>query len=130
SDIARGPGQMAFVSGGAQNPPSFTTQPASSTLVGYGQALALSSLVSGSLPITYQWQATNSSSGGWTNVAGQNANSLQFSAVNFGVAGLYRLLATNTLGSVTSRVAAVTVGAGFSELFNTGFDTNGVYEPT
>jgi len=130
SDIARGPDQMVFTNGGAQVPPSFTAEPPASALAGYSKGLTLSTLVSGSPPIFYTWQKTNNASGGWTNVPGQTDNSLQIGAVTFADAGLYRLVATNAVGSTNSTTASVTVGAAFNETFNTGFDTNGVYEPT
>lgn len=128
SDIARSSGQMVFVSGGAQSPPIFTAQPAANTLVGYGQTLSVPTLISGSPTIFTQWQKTNSNSGGWTNEPGQTASTLLFNSVIFGNAGFFRLIATNNTGSATSQVARVTLGAVFSELFNTGFDTNGLYE--
>lgn len=129
SDIARSASQMAFVSGGPQNPPSFVTQPLPSTLVGYGKALSVSTLPTGSQPLYSQWQETNAAAGGWTNVPGQTDTALQVNPATFGNAGLYRLVVTNASGSATSHVASVTVGASFSELFNTGMDTNGVADP-
>ena len=125
SDVARKPNEMAFVSGGPQNPPSFVAQPAASTLVGYGKTLSLSTLLTGSLPRYSQWQATNSASGGWTNAPGQTDSTLLFSPVVFENDGWYRLIVTNAFGSVTSSVARVTVGAAFSELFNTGVAADG-----
>jgi hypothetical protein len=126
SDIARSPSQMAFVSGGPQNPPSFVTQPPASTLVGYGKSLAISALLTGSLPQYSQWQATNTVSGGWTNVNGQTGSALQINSVAFTDQTLYRLIVTNAFGAATSSVASVTVGASISELFNTGVNSNSV----
>lgn len=125
SNIARGSNQMAFVVGGALNPPSFSFQPPTNTLVGYGKPLTLSSIVVGSLPISYQWQATNSSAGGWTNVLNQTNNTLSISNAVFADTGLYELVATNAYGNKTSTVAQLTVGAAFSELFDTGVDASG-----
>jgi hypothetical protein len=128
SSVARASNQMAFVTGGALNPPSFPLQPAANTLIGYGQTLSLAPLVSGSLPIYFQWQATNSSAGGWTNVPNQTNSTLIISNVTFPVTGSYWLVATNAYGSKTSIVAQVTVGAAFSELYDTGISTNGIID--
>jgi hypothetical protein len=128
SDIARGAGDMALIPGGPPNLPLFAKQPSANTLVGYGKTLSVPTLLAGTLPIDSQWQKTNSSAGGWTNEPGQTANTLLFSPVTFGNAGYYRQIATNIAGSATSTVARVTVGAAFSELFNTGINTNGVYD--
>lgn len=120
SDVARRADEMAFISGGTANPPSFTTQPPASTLVGYGQTLTLAALVSGTPPLEYQWQLNG------TNIPGQNQSTLVLPGVTFTQAGAYQLAVTNASGGATSRVAQVTVGAAPTGLFNTGLDTNGV----
>ncbi len=120
SSVARGSNQMAFVTGGAQNPPSFTQQPPTNTLVGYGQTLTVPALVSGSLPLSYQWQQDG------TNLAGQNDTTLVVPRATFAQGGSYQLVVTNAYGSATSSVAQVTIGAAATELFNTGLDPNGV----
>ncbi|HLX68953.1 MAG TPA: cadherin-like domain-containing protein [Verrucomicrobiae bacterium] len=130
SAIARASNDMAFISGGPQNPPSFVTQPPASTLVGYGQQLTLSTLPTGTPPLFPQWQTTNTSLGGWTNIPGQTDSTLNISPVTFANGGLYRLVITNSIGSRTSSVASVTVGAAFSELFNTGANSNDLADPT
>ncbi len=130
SAIARAPNDMAFISGGPQNPPSFVSQPPASTLVGYGQQLNLPTLPGGSQPIYSQWQLTNTSLGGWTNIPNQTNSTLTINPVVFANTGLYRLILTNSVGSKTSSVASVTVGAAFSELFNTGANSNNLADPT
>jgi hypothetical protein len=128
SDIARLSSDMAFTNSSDAIPPIITNQPPANTLVGYGSPLLLPTLVIGSLPLTSQWQATNSTASGWTNVPGQTDSTLQINPVKFPNAGVYRLIVTNAYGSATSHVANVTVGANFSELFNTGVDSNGVVD--
>jgi hypothetical protein len=130
SDIARSSRNMAFTNSSDAIPPIITNQPPANTLVGYGSPLLLPTLVIGSLPLINQWQATNSAAGGWTNVPGQTDNTLQINPVKFPNTGVYRLIVTNAFGSATSHVANVVVGANFSELFNTGYDTNGLYNTT
>lgn len=124
SAIARAATDMAFVSGGPEAPPGFTNEPAANTLVGYGQQLTISTLLTGTLPIYSQWQMTNTTSGGWTNIPGQNDSTLTIDPATFANAGLYQLVLTNVYGSATSTVATVAVGAAFSELFNSGTDSN------
>src|SRR5262249_4819707 len=128
--IARSAGDMAFTNSSDQTPPGFTVHPPANTLVAFGGILSLSALRAGSLPITDQWQATNGTSGGWTNVPGQTDSTLLINPVVFANAGAYRLISTNAFGSATSHVASVVVGAKFAELFNTGYDTNGLYNTT
>jgi hypothetical protein len=130
SAIARASNDMAFISGGPQNPPSFVTQPPASTLVGYGKQLSLSTLPTGTPPLYPQWQMTNTSSGGWTNIPGQTDSTLTINPVTFANGGLYRLVITNSIGGKTSSVASVTIGAAFSELFNTGANSNDLADPT
>ncbi len=130
SAIARASNDMAFISGGPQNPPSFVSQPPASTIVGYGQQLNLSTLISGTAPLYSQWQMTNTSSSGWTNIPNQTNSTLTINSATFANTGLYRLILTNSIGSKTSSVASVTVGAAFSELFNTGANSNDLADPT
>lgn len=130
SSICRQAGDLAFNTSTPPTPPTIVAQPLTNTLVGYGQPLSLVCGASGSLPLSFQWQETNSSAGGWTNVPGQTANTLSFNPVTFGDAGAYRVVVTNQYGTTNSVVAQVTVGAAFSELFGTGYDTNGVYDTT
>jgi uncharacterized delta-60 repeat protein len=64
---------------------------------------------SGSAPLRYQWQRseTNLFNGG--NVSGVNSNTLTLANVQHEDAGSYRVIATNAFGSVTSSVAVLTV---------------------
>jgi hypothetical protein len=90
--------------------------------------LTLPTLAVGTLPLSFQWQFTNTSSGGFTNLPSQTNNTLVISGITFPSDGSYRLIVTNAYGSRTSLVSRVSVGAAFSELFNTGVDTNGVVD--
>jgi hypothetical protein len=122
SIVARKPNEMAFTTGGSLNPPSFLSQPPSNTFIGYGKTLNLPTLVSGTLPIRFSWQQNTGS--GFTNFTGQTNSTLTLSTT-FASAGDYRLFATNSVGSRTSLVAHVTIGAAFNELFDTGLDAGG-----
>jgi hypothetical protein len=118
--VARGSNEMAFVTGGALNPPSFTTQPPTNVLVGFGKTLTVAALVSGTPTLSYQWRQNGA------NLAAQTNLTLVISNVNFANAGSYQLVVTNPYGSKTSSVCLVTVGGAPTGLFNTGLDTNGV----
>ncbi len=63
----------------------------------------------GSAPLRYQWQRseTNLFNGG--NVSGVNSNTLTLANVQPEDAGSYRVIVTNAFGSVTSSVAVLTV---------------------
>jgi hypothetical protein len=120
SSVARGSNEMAFVTGGALNPPSFTTQPPTNILVAFGKTLTIAALVSGTPTLSYQWRQNGA------DLAAQTNLTLVISNVNFANAGSYQLVVTNLYGSKTSSVSLVTVGAAPNGLFNTGLDTNGV----
>jgi len=70
----------------------------------------------GTPPLGYQWQATNSAAGGFTNlsdaaglVSGSTASGLTLTGVTTNFALSYQVVVTNSYGSVTSAVAALTV---------------------
>ncbi len=94
-------------------PPIFTQNPANvGTLA--GNNVTLSAQVGGTAPFTFVWQkATNGTfitlnNGG--NVSGATTTNLSITAANyFNDAGLYRIIASNPAGSVTSSVAVVTL---------------------
>jgi hypothetical protein len=123
SSICRSSNDMAFTIGGTLNAPGFSTEPPTNTFLGYGQMLTLPTLVTGTPPIIYQWWQNGGS--GYTNIIGQTSSTLVISNVTFASGGSYYLIATNGLGRATSSVSQVSIGAAFSELFNTGVDTNG-----
>jgi hypothetical protein len=120
SSVARGSNEMAFVTGGALNPPTFTKQPPTNILVGFGKTLTIAPLASGTPLLSFQWRQNGA------NLAAQTNLTLVISNINFANAGSYQLVVTNAYGSKTSGVSLVTVGAAPNGLFNTGLDTNGV----
>lgn len=120
SSVARTSNQMAFVTGGALNPPTFTKQPPASTLSGYGQTLTIPALVSGTPPLSFQWRQNG------VVVPGQADTTLSVPNTTFASSGQYLLVVTNLYGRATSTVDTVTIGAIATELANTGLDTNGL----
>jgi hypothetical protein len=118
SSIDRLPDEMLFTSEGSVLAPIFTVQP-SDKLVGLGETLKLQALTSGAFPMTFQWQFND------VNLPGEVGDTLLIPNVAFENEGEYRIIATNEYGSDISETAYVTVGATFSELFNTGLDASG-----
>jgi hypothetical protein len=88
--------------------PIITMQPASQTSVA-GSPVTFNVTALGTSPLGYQWQATNSSAGGFTNITGANASGLTLTGVTTNFALSYQVIVTNSYGSVTSAVAGLTV---------------------
>lgn len=124
SMVARRADEMAFRPSAVINPPLILQEPPTNVLVAYGKQLLVTVIVSGSEPLSYQWQYS-SNGAQFSPYAGQTNNSLLISPVNFGHEGYWRLVASNPAGSITSAVVSVTVGAAFAELYHTGVDANG-----
>lgn len=119
SNVARKPGEMAFNSSGAVNPPSFTQQPPATLLSAWGKTLTINALVSGTPPLTYRWQLNGA------DVPGQADSTLVISNATFANAGPYRLIVGNSAGGKTSEVSQVTIGAAATGLANTGLNPDG-----
>jgi len=86
--------------------------PASQAVVA-GTPAAFSVVAVGAAPLSYQWQATNSAVGGFTNlingsgVSGVNSNVLSLANVTTSLALAYQVIVTNSYGSVTSTPPAI-----------------------
>ena len=89
-------------------PPVISTQPTNLNVI-IGTNAVFSATVSGSTPLVYQWRknGTNMVNGG--NISGATTNVLTFTAVVATNAGNYTVVITNTYGSITSSVAALTI---------------------
>lgn len=122
SSIDREADEMLFTSEGSSLAPAFIVQPAD-TLIGWGETLKLQPLVSGALPMSYQWQFNN------VNIPNETNDVLVIPRVTFDDEGEYRVIVTNEHGTAISDAALVTIGALFSELFNTGVDDSGAILP-
>ncbi len=84
-------------------PPSITTQPVGGTGVYAPFTLSVSALGTSA---AYQWQATNAAvAGAFTNITGATSSSYVVTAAP--VTNFYRVVVTNTAGSVTSSVVLV-----------------------
>jgi len=82
--------------------PAIVTQPASQT-VAAGQPVTFSVTATGTAPLSYQWQRNTVSIGGATGA------SYTIPSVQASDAGSYRVIVSNSAGSVTSAAATLTV---------------------
>jgi hypothetical protein len=98
---------------GATNPssstkataPAFALQPASQTVT-VGQAATFSAMVTGTPPLTYQWQKNNA------NISGATSSNYTTPATVSGDNGAtFRVVVTNSAGSATSNSATLTVSS-------------------
>jgi uncharacterized repeat protein (TIGR03803 family) len=89
-------------------PPQITATPSSQAVV-VGANVVLSVAISGARPFSYQWQknGTNLVDGG--NLSGSTNRTLRLANVSLAEAGTYSVSVSNTLGSVTSAGALLTV---------------------
>ena len=89
-------------------PPTFIAQPTNQTVLAGGN-VSFNAIISGGLPLVYQWRknGTNLANGG--NVSGATSNVLTLAAVVASNAGTYLLAVTNIYGAVTSSVATLAV---------------------
>ena len=82
--------------------PSIATQPQGMTIVA-GASASFSVTANGTAPFTYQWQK------GGVNLAGATAATYSIASGQSGDAGNYTVVVTNSVGSVTSSAATLTV---------------------
>ncbi|MGN6421018.1 MAG: PQQ-dependent sugar dehydrogenase, partial [Pseudobacter sp.] len=87
---------------GGTSAPIITTQPANQ-VAPVGGSATFSVAATGSPAPTYQWRK------GTTNISGATANSYTISNVQVSGAGTYNVVVTNSVGSVTSNNATLTV---------------------
>jgi len=83
-------------------PPVITTQPQSQSVLA-GSNVTFSVTASGSLPLAYHWTKNNAA------LTGKTSPALSFTNVTSSHSGDYRVIITNSFGSVTSAVARLTV---------------------
>lgn len=83
-------------------PPSITTQPVSRTN-NYGTTATFTVVASGTAPLSYQWQKNS------VDVSGATTSALTLSSVTQNDAASYRVIVSNSAGSVTSSAATLTV---------------------
>jgi len=84
--------------------PAFTTQPVSQT-VAAGTAVTFTAGASGNPTPTYQWKKSG------VNISGATSATYTIASTVSGDAGTYTVVATNSVSSVTSSVAALTISS-------------------
>lgn len=88
----------------------FTTQPANVTVTA-GQTAQFVAVATGTPAPTLQWQLSTNSGANWSDIPGAAGNSLSIASVLSDSGRQYRAVAANTVGSVNSNVATLTVNA-------------------
>jgi hypothetical protein len=87
---------------GASVAPTISGQPTNKT-VALGQTATFSVTANGSVPLSYQWQR------GGIDLPGANSATLEIVNAQLADAGTYRVVVSNTAGTITSQGAALTV---------------------
>ncbi len=88
--------------------PVFTSQPQSQTVSSSSPA-SFSVSVEGASPFTYRWQKNEVDLSNGGNVSGATSSTLLLSPAALADAAGYRVVVTNSFGSITSQVATLTV---------------------
>jgi hypothetical protein len=97
--------------------PTFTTQPVDFS-VSLGANITNTVKAGSALPITYQWLFNGE------HLDGGTSRILLLTNIALSNAGLYALVATDSLGSVTSRVVTLTVDPSFTKITSQNIVTN------
>jgi len=87
--------------------PAIVAQPAPAGAVTGGSA-SLTVSANGTAPLSYQWQKS-SDNASFANIDGATSAALNLASITVADAGYYRAIVTNSVGSVTSASAALTV---------------------
>jgi hypothetical protein len=98
-------------------PPYFSAQPVS-RVVDAGAPVGWGVWALGTVPLSYQWRCNG------TKIAGATNDTFTLAAAQLANTGLYTVLVTNAYGSVTSRVASLSVYPPQAVAFADDFDTN------
>ena len=116
--LARGGGDLFRVQYTANTAPSISAQPANVT-VAAGQSATFSVTASGSAPLAYQWQRNGA------NIAGATARTYTFTTSPADNGAMFRVLVSNSTGSVLSNSATLTVLSNNAPVGNITAPTNG-----
>ena len=101
-------GDLTGGTGTVVNAPAITDQPNNATVT-VGQPATFTVAASGSEPLSYKWQESNSS-GNWADISGATDATYTTGATTTSMSGYqYRCVVSNSAGSVTSEVATLTV---------------------
>lgn len=100
-DIA---GAMSLYLPGGISAPTISSHPSSQTVM-VGASVQFSVTATGTAPLTYQWYRNGNP------ISGATASTLNLISVSASDAGTYKVMVTNSAGSVTSNNATLTVNA-------------------
>lgn len=98
----------SFTTTGGESAPVVTTQPVNLT-VNAGQAATFTAAASGSPTPAVQWQLSTNSGTTWNDISGATSTTYSFTASSADNGKQYRAVFTNSLGSVSSNAATLTV---------------------
>lgn len=91
--------------------PTITTQPTSQTVT-EGETATFTVVASGTELLSYQWQQSTDNGNSWTNIDSANAAEYATGQTTTSMNGYqYRCMVSNSVGSVTSAAATLTVNA-------------------
>jgi len=96
--------------GNGPNAPYITTQPVNQT-VNAGQTATFTAAATGSPTPTAQWQVSTDGGVTFSNLSGATSTTLSFTTAASQTGNKYRIVFTNTAGSVNSSAATLTVNA-------------------
>ena len=99
------------ITGTVKYAPTITTQPTSQTVTEGGTA-TFTVVTSGTELLSYQWQQSTDNGNSWTNIDSANAAEYATGQTTTSMNGYqYRCMVSNSVGSVTSAAATLTVNA-------------------
>ncbi len=106
---ATGSATLVLTIGSGTAAPTITTQPANQSVI-LGQTATFSVTASGTAPLSYRWQIKPSGSLNFSDIVGATSSSYVTPAAAVGDDGtLFRVIVTNSAGSVTSNNATLAV---------------------
>ena len=107
--------------------PEIATQPLPVSLFAGGTAdFTVSAFsVGANLPLTYQWQQNGTNVAGVGNLSGATNSNLVISNVNAGNVGNYAVIVSDSAGSVTSSIVALTLVVPSGEAYESAVDSAG-----
>ena len=109
-------GNLAGIQAAAAAVPTFVVPPASIRIEA-GEMTGFSVRVASTLPVSYQWKRNG------IDIPGATADTLLFPKATVADEGAYSVVATNSLGSVTSEAASLSID--IREVFAWGLNTSG-----
>ncbi|MFC4815810.1 hypothetical protein, partial [Flavobacterium sp. GCM10023249] len=106
--------------------PSIGTQPINQVIT-YGSNANFSIVANGSATLSYQWRLSTDNGLNYNNITGANSSTLSISNPSVSMSGyLYRVVVSNSCGTVTSATVSLTVNKADANITVNGY--TGVYD--